>query len=211
MVLAIDTATDAAAVALAVGGETRVRRLGWRASFTETAPAIEALLAEAGTGWGSLEAVGVPAGPGSFTGLRVGAAMALAVAEARGAALHAVPTLEAVAEAFAGPGDLAVCASLDARRGRRYAAKYERTEGGWRLVEGPVDVPPEAVEAMAGAWPVVGADRPPRSGEKAASVAEAVARLIRADPRRHRLESPERLRLVYARPGVDPPGGGRPR
>lgn len=204
IVLAIDTATDAAAVALLSGGRARVRGLGWRATFTETAPAMAALLEEAGIGWEAVDAIAVPGGPGSFTGLRVGAAIALAVAEARGTPLHAVPTLEAVAEAWAGPGDRAVCADLDARRGRRYVARYAREARGWRLVEGPLDVEPGVVEERAGGWPVVGPDRPSRR-EDPPTLAEAMARLVARDPDRHRLASPEALELAYARPGVDPP------
>lgn len=204
-VLAIDTATDGAAVALLVAGEARARRLGWRATFTDTAPAVEALLREAGIGWDDLDALAVPVGPGSFTGLRVGAAMAMGLAEARGLPLHAVPTLEAFAEAYAAPGDRAVCVSLDARRGRRYLARCERADGGWRTVEGPLDVVPDAVEALADASPVVGPDLPRRGerSEEPPTVAETVARLVARDPGRHRLEAPDRLRLVYARAGVD--------
>lgn len=206
-VLAIDTATDAAAVALLRGEAIRSRRLEWRATFTGTAPAIEALMEESGTRWADLDALVVPAGPGSFTGLRVGAAMALGIAEARGIELHAVPTLEAVAESFAGPGDAAVCVSLDARRGRRWVAIYERRAAGWRRLEGPLDVVPEDVAEVAGGRPVVGPDLPRRgaAGGDPPVAVEAMARLVARDPVRHRLEGPDRLRLVYARPGVDRP------
>lgn len=202
-VLSIDTATDAAAVALWREGTAAVRPLGWRATFTETAPAVAALLEAAGLGWEAVDAVAIPAGPGSFTGLRVGAALALALAEARGAALHAVPTLAAVAEAYAGPGDGEVVADLDARRGRRFAARYAREAGGWRLLEGPLDVAPEALTAWAGEAPVVGPDRPARPGASPPTLAEGVARLVARDPERYRLPAPAALEIVYARPGVD--------
>lgn len=208
-VLAIDTATDAASVALLRGESIRSRRLEWRATFTGTAPAIEALMEESGTGLEDLDALAVPTGPGSFTGLRVGAAMALGIAEARRIALHAVPTLEAVAEAFAAAADEAVCVSLDARRGRRYVAIYERGTAGWRRLEGPLDVVPGEVEALAAGRPVVGPDLP-RRGDAARDpplAAEAMAWLVSREPERYRLEDPDGLRLVYARPGVDRPPG----
>lgn len=201
-VLAIDTATDEAAVALRTGERTRVRRLGWRTSFTETAPAIEALLEEAGTAWEDLAAIAVPAGPGSFTGLRVGAAIALGIGESRAIPLHAVPTLAAVAEAHAGFDDERVCASIDARRGRRYVAVYERERGGWRRVVGPEDVPPGEVAGIAGGTPVVGPNLDPRH-EAPPTIAEAVVALVARDPDRYRLATPGALRLIYARPGVD--------
>jgi tRNA threonylcarbamoyladenosine biosynthesis protein TsaB len=133
-VLAIDTATAPGAVALRVREQTRSRPLDRRAAFRETAPAIEALRAEAGLGWVDLDAVAVPAGPGSFTGLRVGAAMAIALSRVARLPLYGVPTLAAVAEAFGPPATGRVCATLDARRGRRYAALYERvSDGRWKL------------------------------------------------------------------------------
>ncbi|HUP18832.1 MAG TPA: tRNA (adenosine(37)-N6)-threonylcarbamoyltransferase complex dimerization subunit type 1 TsaB [Gemmatimonadota bacterium] len=199
IVLAIDTATDAAGVALRTDAGTIGRRIAWRRAFVETAPAAEALLAAAGLGWPDLEALAIPAGPGSFTGLRVGAAFALGLAETRGIALHAVPTLAAVAEAWAPPGAPRVRAEMDARRGRRYAAVLERANGGWRTVEGPFDLEPEAAARLGGDLPRAAAE-----GDGPA-VAGALSRLVAADPGRWRLASPERLELVYVRPGVDPP------
>lgn len=199
-VLALDTATDGAAVALWTPAGTRVRALPWRASFTATVPAAAALLGEAGRTWADVTDLAVPAGPGSFTGLRVGAALALGLAEGRGVGLHAVPTLAAVAEAFAPPGAARVCAWLDARRGRRYAAVYERDGEGWRREAGPVDVPPADLEGFADGAPLVG---PPGEDGRPRPVAGALAELVRRDPAGHRLSDPGALALVYARPGVD--------
>ena len=199
IVLAIDTATAPGAVALRVGDETRTRALDRRAAFRETAPAIEGLCAEAGLGWADLDAVAVPAGPGSFTGLRVGAAMAIALSRVARRPLHGVPTLAAVAEAYAPPEAGRVCATLDARRGRRYAALYERVgDGGWKLLGGPLDAGPEAVDALSEGALVVAHD----PGD-AAGVVVAICGLAVADPAAYALASPEELELVYARPAVD--------
>ncbi|HEU4463816.1 MAG TPA: tRNA (adenosine(37)-N6)-threonylcarbamoyltransferase complex dimerization subunit type 1 TsaB, partial [Gemmatimonadota bacterium] len=158
-VLAIDTATSGGSIALRVRGESRERALEWRGSFRQAAPAVDELLAEAGLLLGQLDAIAVPSGPGSFTGLRVGAALALGLARVARVPLSAVPTLAAVAEAFAPPGPARACATLDARRGRRYAALYERERPGlWRLVAGPVDGTPPEVAALAAGAPVVGPD-----------------------------------------------------
>ena len=104
LVLAIDTATSAASVALHARGETRVRGIAWRDAFRGAAAAADRLLAESGIAPGDLDAIGVPAGPGSFTGLRVGAALALGLCRVSGVPLYAVPTLAAVAEAGSAPG-----------------------------------------------------------------------------------------------------------
>jgi tRNA threonylcarbamoyladenosine biosynthesis protein TsaB len=201
-VLAIDTATPGGSIALRVGGETRERALEWRGSFRRAAPAVDELLAEAGVLLPELDAIAVPSGPGSFTGLRVGAALALGLARVAGVPLSAVPTLAAVAEAFAPPGAARVCATLDARRGRRYAALYERERDGlWRLVAGPVDATPPEVDALAEGQQVVG----PAPAGSPAGLAAPVARLASLDPTRYALGSPAELELVYARPAVDPP------
>ncbi|HJU87122.1 MAG TPA: tRNA (adenosine(37)-N6)-threonylcarbamoyltransferase complex dimerization subunit type 1 TsaB [Gemmatimonadota bacterium] len=199
IVLAIDTATAPGAVALRVGGKTLRRTLDRRAAFREAAPAIESLRAEAGLDWPDLDALAVPAGPGSFTGLRVGAAMAIGLARITDRVLYGVPTLAAVAQAFTPPSAERVCATLDARRGRWYAALYERAGvGRWKLLEGPLDADPAAVEASAAGAPVVAPD----PGD-AAGVAVAICALVVADPAAHALASPEDLKLVYARPAVD--------
>lgn len=201
-VLAIETATADGSVALRVGDRTGEKSLQWRASFREVAPAIEELMAEAGLSWANLDAIAVPSGPGSFTGLRVGAALALGLSKTVARPLYGVPTLAAVAEAYAPPGASRVCATLDARRGRRYAALYERERDGlWRLVAGPVDATPPEVDALAEGQQVVG----PAPAGSPAGLAAPVARLASLDPTRYALGSPAELELVYARPAVDPP------
>lgn len=203
-VLAIDTATPAGAVALLVEERVLRRPIEWRSSFRQVAPALEALLDEAGLRLADLEAIAVPAGPGSFTGLRVGAAMALGLTRLTGQRLYGIPTLAAVAEAYAPPHERRVCATLDARRGRRYAALYERAAlGRWELLRGPGDAVPEEVTEIAGGAPLVGPEGDLARSGGAGALAEAVARLAAGDPR-YALAAPGDLRLVYARPGVDP-------
>jgi tRNA threonylcarbamoyl adenosine modification protein YeaZ len=202
-VLAIETATADGSVALRVGERTREKSLQWRASFREVAPAIEELMAEAGLRWADLDAIAVPSGPGSFTGLRVGAALALGLSKTAGRPLYGVPTLAAVAEAHAPPGAPTVCATLDARRGRRYAALYERAGSSlWELVAGPVDAGPEAVGALAGDAPRIGPDLD-RDRTGGPGLAAAIARLVATDPDRYAQTSPRGLELVYTRPGLD--------
>jgi tRNA threonylcarbamoyladenosine biosynthesis protein TsaB len=201
VVLAIDTATFAGSVALWVADHAHERALEWRASFRQVAPAVESLMSEAGIGWRDLEAIALPSGPGSFTGLRVGAALALGIARIAGRPLRAVPTLVAVAEAFTPPEVERVCATLDARRGRRYAALCERAAAGrWDVLEGPLDAAPPAVARLAGGVPVVGPDLSPAIG---GSLAAAVARLAAGDPDRYRTRG-HGIELVYARSAVDP-------
>lgn len=71
-----------------------------------------------------LEAVAVAAGPGSFTGLRIGAASAKGIADALGIPIVPVPTVDGLAYNFYGHGDL-VCPIMDARRSQTYTGIYE--------------------------------------------------------------------------------------
>lgn len=77
------------------------------------------------------DAVAVSCGPGSYTGLRIGASMAKGICYARGLKLIAVPTLELLCVPFLlrnddiAPDSL-ICPMIDARRMEVYAAIYDR-------------------------------------------------------------------------------------
>jgi tRNA threonylcarbamoyladenosine biosynthesis protein TsaB len=87
--------------------------------------------------------IGVGVGPGTFTGLRIGVATARALAQATGAQLAAVSTLEALS--VAARTERAVLAVLDARRGEAYVAAFRAGE---RLLA-PIAVAPEGLAALA--------------------------------------------------------------
>ncbi len=90
-------------------------------------PQLDFLLEKADWKIGDLEGVGIGLGPGSFTGLRVGLAVAQGIAFAREIPLAGVNSFEALVREGAHPdGD--VCPIMDARRGRVYLARY-RKEG----------------------------------------------------------------------------------
>jgi len=71
-------------------------------------------------------------GPGSFTGLRIGAASALGIAHALNIPAIPVPTLDALAYNVLGvAGSGIVVPMLDARRGQVYTAVYSRNQSGF--------------------------------------------------------------------------------
>lgn len=127
LILALDTSTEIGSVA--IGDQTGVIAasiLPAQGAHSESMlPAIREIMAEADVTIGSLEGVGVGSGPGSFTGLRVGAALAKGMCFARGLPLYAYSSLSAVVAGV--PVEGRTCAMFDARGGRVFAATYQST------------------------------------------------------------------------------------
>lgn len=161
IVLGFDTATSATAVALLdsekpVGaGERRHDPAGGeRPQHSSLLLALaHELLEEAGITFAAVDRIAVGLGPGGFTGLRIGVSTARALAQAAGAQIAGVSTLQALAAAAEPRPEQGVLAIVDARRGEVFAA-------GWRAGEqvlGPVAVAPAQVGGLAGpGWLAVG-------------------------------------------------------
>jgi len=128
LLLALETATDVCGVALFAGDalcfEAILQR--GRVHAEQLAPLIADALERCALRAADLDAVAVSMGPGSYTGLRVGVSTAKGLAEATGARLIGVPTLEALAASvtpYALPGDVVV-PLLNSRRTEVYTAAY---------------------------------------------------------------------------------------
>lgn len=82
----------------------------------------------------SIDVIAVSAGPGSFTGLRIGSATAKGLGLALGVPLAAVPTVDALAMNLYGCEKL-ICPMMDARRSQVYTGLYtfEKNEEAYRL------------------------------------------------------------------------------
>lgn len=194
MLLAFDTATSQVTVALHDGEDVVAELVSEQAMKhgEQLAPLIEDVLARAGATRFDLTAIAVGAGPGPFTGLRVGLVTARTLGFVLDIPVYAVCTLDVLAveavdtDAVATPFAVAT----DARRKEVYLATYDAT--GARL-EGPVVVHPADVATDE---PVVGegaliypADFPhpagparPSAGWLARTVAEERAELLDPEP-----------------------------
>ncbi len=93
-------------------------------------PLIDRLVRDRGWRPADLGQLYVSAGPGSFTGLRIGITVAKTLAVATGARLVAVPTLAVVVENAPAEAAHAVVL-LDAKRDQVFTARFERAAGGW--------------------------------------------------------------------------------
>ena len=89
-------------------------------------PLLEQLLAEAGWPKSSLDRLGVGVGPGSFTGLRAGIALAEGLSVGLDRPLWGVGSLLAMARGALAEHSGPCCALLDARRHELFAAVYDR-------------------------------------------------------------------------------------
>ena len=125
MLVALDTATDRASLALGAPGSVPVEETigGSRRHAAGLLPAIQELLRRANVSLKDVSGIVLSDGPGSFTGLRVGASVAKALAHTRGLPLWIAPSLMVRAAGVARAGEIVLAVS-NALRGEVYAAAY---------------------------------------------------------------------------------------
>jgi tRNA threonylcarbamoyladenosine biosynthesis protein TsaB len=152
MVLAVDTATLQAGVALWRDGQTLAERRRTVTTHSEMLLSmIDEVFVEAGVAPSAIDAVACGAGPGSFTGLRIGLSTAKGLCFALQKPLVMVSSLAALA---ARAPDGRVLATLDAFRGEVYAAVFT-VAGGVPAREGAESVmAPAALTERLGGAPV---------------------------------------------------------
>lgn len=93
-----------------------------------TLPSIDWLMQRTGHDLSSVCTIAVSAGPGSFTGLRIGLSIAQALAWQLRVPAIAVSSLEAIAyNAALSTTAMRLCALIDARRGKFFTATFQRT------------------------------------------------------------------------------------
>lgn len=126
LILSIDSTAKEASAAILRDG-VAVGEVNLRAGNTHSEqllPAVDFLLRSLGLSPSDADVFACAAGPGSFTGVRIGAATIKGLAFGRGKCCAAVSTLEALAENLRDLNGIA-CAVMDARRGQVYTATFD--------------------------------------------------------------------------------------
>lgn len=127
--LAIDTATPRASIALAVGDIIYTKTQdNVREHAQHILPIIEQLLSEAGESMKTLDGIVMGEGPGSFTGLRITCSIAKGLAYGQTLPIYPVSTLASIAESvFEREADCQqVLTVIDARMNEVYWDCYQR-------------------------------------------------------------------------------------
>jgi tRNA threonylcarbamoyladenosine biosynthesis protein TsaB len=163
--LGLDTSSAAGSVGVVSSGGLPHAEINLRAGLTHSErllPSVRALLDVAGVRMEEIDLFAVAAGPGSFTGLRIGMAAAKGLALACGRPLVGFSTLETIARAsapWAARGDAAVpvCVLLDAGRGEVYRGLFRVAGTRVEPLVAEAALPPEqAVAGVPGGCLVVG-------------------------------------------------------
>lgn len=172
--LAFETATEACSVALSIDGDVRERfEIAPRRHAELALPWAQALLAEAGIMRSQLDVIAVSRGPGAFTGVRLGVAIAQGIALALDRPVVAISTLQVLAagaeKGEKGPESFStketseshvlrakndsdpfssprILAAIDARMGEVYSAAFARDGDGLIACSRETVSAPEAVE-----------------------------------------------------------------
>jgi len=224
-ILALDSAAAACSVALWRDGALAAHR--FRPMARGHAEALMPMLAEtmaaADAAFADLDLVAVTVGPGAFTGLRIGLAVARGIGLAAGVPVRGVTTLAAVAEAVpaAERRGRALLVVLDTKRAELYAQSFD---GDLAPLGEPAAVSPAALAGLLPAGPLLVAGdaaerlrpwlagRPDAAawsaapgGPDAAAVARLAARTLAAGDGRGLPPTP----LYLQAPAVTLPGRGR--
>ena len=130
LILNIETATPVCSVALSRDGALLAHRTSTEHNVhsERLTVFVEEVMQECGFEFNMLDAVAVSEGPGSYTGLRIGASVAKGLCYGLGKPLISVKTLQAMAHGMSvqSPDENALyCPMIDARRMEVYTALYD--------------------------------------------------------------------------------------
>lgn len=123
-VIGIETSGNTGGVAICENGHSLIAKdFGGIQHGKELVPAIRSAFQEIGWTPKDLDLIAVNAGPGSYTGLRIGVTCAKTLAYALQKPVVDVPLFDIIAENYT-PDSIPICPILDARRNHVYACIY---------------------------------------------------------------------------------------
>lgn len=146
--LALDASTEACSVALLTdeGTTGRFEELG-RTHADRILAMVDEVLKEGDVPLRALDGIAAGVGPGSFTGVRIGVAVAQGLAFGAGVPVLPITTLEALAFPLLGDGAQGVLACLDARMGEVYWGLFAESSSGGVAASAALKVgPPSSVQ-----------------------------------------------------------------
>ena len=134
-ILAIETSGLVASAALVEDGKTVGEfTVNYKMTHSQTIiPIIDSVIKTTQTSLDTIDYIACSRGPGSFTGLRIGAATAKGIAHGINKPIIPVPTLTALAYNIFNT-DCLVCPIMDARRQQVYSAVFEWKDGNIKTV-----------------------------------------------------------------------------
>lgn len=165
-ILAVETTGSACSVALVGEGEVlELTRIAPRQHNALVLQMVETVMAAGDLDPNLLEGVAFSAGPGSFTGVRIGAAIAQGVALGGGIPAIPVPTSEVAAEQVRRRNGAAggVVVARGARAGWVYAARYRFVPTGLECEDFDMLVPEDALPTVPAGWLLVRREQPLRA------------------------------------------------
>ena len=125
-ILAVDSSSLTASVAIVEDAITIAEyTVNYKKTHSQTLlPMLDEIVKMTELDLQTIDAIAVAAGPGSFTGLRIGSATVKGLAEALNKPVISVPTVDGLAGNLYGTDKL-VCPVTDARRNQTYTGLYE--------------------------------------------------------------------------------------
>lgn len=107
-------------------------------------PMVEEIVSMVGMDLKEMDAIAVSAGPGSFTGLRIGSATAKGLGLVLQKPIIPVPTTQGIAANLYGTEGI-LCPLMDARRNQVYTGLYRYNKNGFEIVEDQMAVQVEEI------------------------------------------------------------------
>ena len=153
LILALESSGETASAAVVTEGKvlSEINAANGKTHSETLLPTIDFLLKTTGVTLADVDFVALGAGPGSFTGLRIGAAAAKAICHGAGKRLIPVPSLDALAMNLSGRPGYIAAPVMDARRGQVYACLYDvGGDGITRLTEPSAEDLEEVLARAAG-------------------------------------------------------------